>query len=113
MTKYYVDAHGNYLGGFDGAQPPDRAIEVPYAPESAADRWNGKAWEKNTNVKQAAIRAARDSLLASADWTQIQDSPLTDAEKIAWADYRQALRDVPEQAGFPDTVDWPIAPRSG
>jgi len=35
---------------------------------------------------------------------------LTDTDKIAWADYRQALRDIPEQAGFPEDIDWPPVP---
>ena len=53
------------------------------------------------------VRAQRDLLLASSDWTQLADATV-DAE--AWATYRQALRDVPQQAGFPDNVTWPSAP---
>lgn len=41
------------------------------------------------------LRQERDSLLAQSDWTQTVDSPLTDAQKYSWAEYRQQLRDLP------------------
>lgn len=53
------------------------------------------------------IRAERNRLLAESDWTQNADSPLDSNQKSAWATYRQALRDVPEQQGFPYEVSWP------
>ena len=58
--------------------------------------------------KAAAIRAERDALLAASDWTQLPDVP--EAIRDAYAVYRQALRDIPQQAGFPDVVEWPIKP---
>ena len=56
------------------------------------------------------VRADRDARLAPCDWTQLSDAPLTAAEKTAWKAYRQALRDITEQAGFPDAVEWPVTP---
>lgn len=53
------------------------------------------------------VRSQRDFLLASSDWTQLADAPV---DAAAWAAYRQALRDIPQQAGFPDSVTWPNAP---
>lgn len=53
------------------------------------------------------IRKERDALLAGSDWTQMSDAPLTDVERAAWAVYRQALRDVPQQFVDPDDVVWP------
>ena len=52
-------------------------------------------------------RALRDDLLVACDWTQVADAPV---DQSAWVAYRQSLRDVPEQAGFPDDVAWPTAP---
>ncbi len=43
-TKYYVDDAGNYIGGFDGVEPPAGAIEVPFPPEDARQKWDGAAW---------------------------------------------------------------------
>ena len=59
-----------------------------------------------------AVRAERDRLLLASDWTQLADSPLSDSGKAAWAAYRRELREVPEQAGFPDAVAWPVCPES-
>lgn len=52
-------------------------------------------------------RSQRDQLLFESDYTQLSDSPVDSA---AWATYRQALRDLPQQDGFPDTITWPTAP---
>ena len=53
------------------------------------------------------IRLQRNQKLAESDWTQLADSAV---DKQAWAVYRQALRDVPAQAGFPWEVVWPEKP---
>ncbi|MFH1914427.1 MAG: tail fiber assembly protein [Pseudomonadota bacterium] len=60
----------------------------------------------------ADIRAQRDRLLAECDWTQLADAPLSEDERDAWTAYRQELRDVPQQAGFPDAVGWPVEPEA-
>lgn len=61
----------------------------------------------------AQVRYQRDALLQEID--SIVGNPLrwasfSQAQKIAWADYRQALLDVPQQAGFPNIVDFPVKP---
>jgi hypothetical protein len=53
------------------------------------------------------IRAERDQRLSASDWTQVADAPVNQA---SWATYRQALRDMPAQAGFPWNVTWPSKP---
>jgi len=55
----------------------------------------------------ANVRGYRDNLLSSSDWTQVADAPV---DRAAWATYRQALRDITTQSGFPWAVDWPVAP---
>jgi hypothetical protein len=54
-----------------------------------------------------AVRQQRGDLLTKSDWTQIADST---ADKATWATYRQVLRDITSQAGFPWTIDWPAQP---
>jgi len=81
------------------AGPDGRPVAADRPPPSAADL-------------AAAARVQRDRLLAACDWTQVPDSPLDAAAKAEWASYRQALRDVPEQPGFPSTVTWPEPPAS-
>lgn len=60
-----------------------------------------------TATQAAQVRAERNQKLAVSDWTQLADAPV---DKAAWAAYRQALRDITTQAGFPWAVDWPVAP---
>lgn len=57
--------------------------------------------------KAQQVRNRRDSLLSQSDWTQVADAPV---DQAAWATYRQALRDIPSQAGFPNEVVWPVEP---
>jgi gentisate 1,2-dioxygenase len=59
------------------------------------------------NEQASAVRQSRSDRLADCDWTQVADSPV---DKVAWATYRQALRDITTQSGFPWTVTWPDAP---
>ena len=51
-------------------------------------------------------RKNRDAMLAETDWSALGDVAMTDE----MAAYRQALRDVPAQAGFPRTIEWPTKP---
>ena len=76
------------------------AAPVPSVPEPTEEQ------------QEMQVRAARNSLLDLCDWTQLPDAPLTAEQKQEWAEYRQALRDVPEQAGFPDAVIWPSIPET-
>lgn len=64
----------------------------------------------DTDELAAIARTQRDTLLTECDWTQGNDSPLDAATKTLWATYREVLRNVPQQSGFPATVTWPDAP---
>ena len=66
------------------------------------------AYKAMKDAEQAAnVRTSRNDLLAKCDWTQIADSTVN---KPVWATYRQALRDVTAQDGFPWSVTWPEQP---
>jgi hypothetical protein len=66
------------------------------------------AYKSMKDAEQAkAAREDRTRRLSATDWTQLADAPV---DKTAWATYRQALRDVPAQAGFPWNVQWPDTP---
>ena len=61
-----------------------------------------------TDAAQAtSVRQQRDDKLSKCDWTQVADAPV---DKAAWATYRQALRDLPKEAGFPWDMTWPTDP---
>jgi hypothetical protein len=66
------------------------------------------AYKTIKDAEQAsAVRQSRGDKLADSDWTQVADAPV---DKAVWATYRQALRDITTQDGFPWTVTWPDAP---
>jgi len=79
----------------DFLEPP-----VPEKPDYNPD-------QKAIDAEADEVRSERDKLLAATDWTQVADAPV---DQAAYAEYRQALRDVPEQVGFPSDVDWPEKP---
>ena len=58
----------------------------------------------------SALRTERNARLAASDYTQLQDAHLSAEKKSAWADYRQTLRDLPENATDPTQVTWPVSP---
>ena len=67
--------------------------------------------EQDLEEKTADFRAVRNAKLAETDWTQSDDSPLSTSEKTSYQQYRQILRDMPQQSDF-DALNpvWPTVP---
>lgn len=63
--------------------------------------------EGRKRLEEGQCKAKRNELLEKSDWTQLPDVPV---DKKAWASYRQKLRDITLQAGFPSSIEWPVAP---
>ena len=70
------------------------------------------AFVHDTTAEMAILRGHRDQLLSDCDWTQLPDAGLTQPEKDAWTQYRQALRDLPANTtnSDPALVVWPTPP---
>ncbi|CAB5220129.1 Phage tail assembly chaperone protein [uncultured Caudovirales phage] len=92
------------------------AIELPISPgEYYIFDYETKMWVDNRTEKEKyndasqPVISKRNSLLSASDWTQLPDVPLTTKE--AWATYRQALRDISAQSGYPFTIVWPTPPQ--
>jgi len=83
------------------ATPEEVAAYEQTAAEEAA---------KSLVVANRHIRDGRNSMLADSDWVDLPTCKLADAKKQEWTTYRQALRDVPQQAGFPWNTQWPVKP---
>lgn len=66
--------------------------------------------EISLELRWDKVKSKRNKLLTSCDWTQIPDSPLSSEQKSEWAQYRQLLRDVPQQQVEPEQVVWPSSP---
>lgn len=62
--------------------------------------------DSDTTLLTAYQRNIRDNLLAETDWWAVTDRTMTQQQ----IDYRQALRDVPSQSGFPSSIIWPVKP---
>jgi len=70
------------------------------------DRWND--WAEISDVLYfARLRNWRNDQLARTDWTQVEDAPV---DKVAWAAYRQSLRDLPASNSDPSKIELPKAP---
>lgn len=116
-----VEAHG------DGWRDPNFDITNATIVEATLpDAWTGAVWsyvegvwtvrdqagydmvlQKHVTKTAAQVRQERGVKLATSDWTQVADTPV---DKAAWATYRQALRDIATQVGFPLTIVWPTQP---
>lgn len=83
---------------------PDGSI--PFTPEEEAE-WDAieAAWAAGAGDR---ARLDRNRLLTETDWSQTVDTPQPIKDK--YAAYRQALRDVPQQPGFPNNIQWPVKP---
>jgi hypothetical protein len=63
--------------------------------------------QADSDLQAAKVRVQRNERLAESDWTQLADAPV---DSLGWATYRQALRDVTKQSGFPFEIIWPTEP---
>lgn len=95
MSRHHATSNGN----------------VPFTAAEEAE-WDAMEaeWAAGADDRAAEeVRTKRDSLLAECDWTQVLDAPV---DQIAWATYRQALRDITKHANFPNLqdTDWPETP---
>lgn len=85
-------------------------VRVDLTPEEISQIEAEEAnWLAVADARKAEfVRTERNAKLAATDWTQAADVP--QAVKDSYASYRQALRDVPQQAGFPNQIVWPELP---
>ena len=72
--------------------------------------WLAYAKAQEAEQLAANARTQRDKLLSDTDWTQTDDAPLSSEDKESVRKYRQALRDITAQSGFPQEIKWPDKP---
>lgn len=97
--------------------PATQVAELNSTPVLVGDEWQlgwtvramtAEEVTSATENKSTEMRALRNALLSESDWSQVADAPVN---KAKWAEYRQSLRDVPAQPGFPWSVTWPALPQ--
>ena len=103
------DANGNWVEAY-----VERDMFADYVDEDGVTVTKASQEEAYTATKDAeaatAARAERDKLIASCDWMAIKAFEGGTTVSAEWATYRQALRDVSAQAGFPNDITWPEKP---
>ena len=83
-------------------------VSIPFTAEEEA-AWDAQEaeWAASADDRKAEeVRKERDAKLFSTDWRASSDLTLS----TEWSTYRQALRDVPAQSGFPNDITWPEEP---
>ena len=119
MTLCVIDSNGLCVNVVVAASEEVSYLQYgqSFAPDHSGSIgciWDGQSWIEPSVVEPVrsvaeqgvTVRAERNSLLADTDWMALSDNTMSPE----WAAYRQALRDVPAQAGFPTDVVWPIKP---
>jgi len=115
MTIYYSKTNKGFYDSAIHKTLPNDAVEI--SKELHSQLLSGGEIDFDTTPPSnkpaplpdygAMVRFKRDQLLAASDWSVLTDSPLSKTQKMAWIEYRQALRDVPNQDGFPENVIFP------
>ena len=95
----------NQVGLLDG----QGIIEGDYQPNEYKVV-SGEAIQRTDNILEI-LRNKRNALLKESDWTQLNDSPLSDTKKAEWQTYRQTLRDLPENYQDTDNIDNVVFPK--
>lgn len=107
--RLFIDAEYSQVEANIGMGESAVACTVCGAP-SEFEVVAGQVVRRVETPQQLAQKATmqRNQLLAASDWTQLPDVPLETKE--AWATYRQALRDITDQPGYPLDIAWPTPP---
>lgn len=101
-------------GFFDGSEfyiENENPVQIPEKPGDYYEfDFVDKQWVniKTEDIEATLARDKRNLLLRQSDWTQMPDVVLSNKDE--WAVYRQELRDITSQPGFPNDIIWPIAP---
>jgi hypothetical protein len=88
----------------------DLPVDMPAKPsEYYVFNYETKQWVADTERAARWARWNRDQLLLASDWTQIPgaETRLGATEYASWQTYRQALRDITTQSGWPMNITWP------
>ena len=78
--------------------------------EENKEAWLEAAKKAEEDAAAEEVRSTRNKLLEEIDWTQTIDAPISAKSRSELRTYRQQLRDITEQEGFPYEVEWPVRP---
>ena len=101
----HVEQYGGFVVPYPGGNTSYWVVD-----EEAQTVVNDQAQSDADTLERSwvILRAERNVLLVSSDWTQYNDSPLDDEAKTDWETYRQSLRDLPANTPDPADPTWPV-----
>ena len=107
-TESYVE--GNFLDTLFYIENGLPVMIPPSPGEFYIFDYTTKQYVPNIAFAEQSVNSERVQLLYATDWTQLPNSPLTSEQQQQYAVYRQQLRDIPNQSGYPLNVIWPTKP---
>lgn len=119
MLKYIEGFHENgmTISVLEGNELTDWAKEHGFFQAEVEEAWDGTLWKTGTAPKNPPLeyieeheRTKRNQLLSETDVYMIVDYPISEANLQKMKKYRQALRDLPAQPGWPRNIVWPEKP---
>ena len=100
-----VEGEEGYIAAIEAVEAREAGYVVIENAQKVTDKVDAQfqaAWN--------SLRSERNIKLSSCDWTQLTDSPLSSEKKVEWANYRQALRNMPQENEDPTNPEWPAEP---
>jgi hypothetical protein len=86
-------------------------VDKPTKPNDYSEfNWQTKQWEDNAEIAKGNVLRKRQQLLAASDWTDTVSASTRLENYNAWQFYRQQLRDITTQEGYPFSIVWPSQP---
>jgi hypothetical protein len=115
FVQGYADPQINYVMNGVLSVYTQQELQEKATPPGLGYKWmpQTKTWVDvdSFQLTEQTVTEKRDKLLYQSDWTQIPNNSLTPEFQQQWAVYRQELRDVPQQSGYPFNVVWPTPPQ--
>lgn len=111
LAKIKLENQPEPVGFYVATEVPDESETYKYLIELyRSGKLKIKEFVENVDLLKSDIRAQRNALLSETDYLVNNDYPISDSDKKLIREYRQALRDIPQQRGFPKNVAWPEKP---
>ena len=112
VVKNVIEINGMSREEFEKLEQCQLVDVEDYAGVDIGDTYDGAHFYRD-GVRLDAIFAMniRNNMLKASDFAVMPDYPCGETERAGWLAYRQALRDIPEQQGYPDAIVWPEPPK--
>lgn len=112
LAKLRLENQSDPVGFYVATEVPDESEIYKYLIELyRSGKLKIKEFVENVDLLKSDIRAQRNALLSETDYLVNNDYPISESDKKLIREYRQTLRDIPQQRGFPKNVTWPEKPK--